>query len=81
MPKVWQLFCAFEHHAYLKFLFVWSWCHCFFSLYLSSGETSERNSAIRGGGQQYLLGVSATLSSGDHQVALPEGREEETGEE
>lgn len=58
-----------------------SCCHRSFALYLCSGETAERNSAVWGGGQQHLLGVSASLSPGHRQVALPEGRKEETGEE
>lgn len=48
---------------------------------MCSGETSERDGAVWGGGQQYLLGVSASLPSGHSQVALPEGGKEESGEE
>jgi len=54
---------------------------CLLSLCPCSGETSKRNGAVWGGGQQHLLGVSASLPSGLRQVALPEGRKEESGEE
>lgn len=53
----------------------------FFSLHLFSGEASERNGAVWGGGQQHLLRVSASLSAGYSQVAFPEGRKAESGEE
>lgn len=46
-----------------------------------SGETSQRNGPVWSGGQQHFPGVSASLASGLRQVALPEGREEESGEE
>lgn len=51
------------------------------SLCRCSGETSEGNGAVWGGGQRHLLGMSASLPPGLRQVALPEGGKEETGEE
>lgn len=49
--------------------------------YVYSRETSERDSAVRRGGQQHFPGVSAPLPSGHSEVALPERRKEESGEE
>ena len=48
---------------------------------MRSRETPERDGAVWGGGQQYLLGVSASFPSGQRKVALPEGRKEESGKE
>lgn len=49
------------------------------SVFVRSGETPERDGAVRRGGQQHLPGVSAPLPSGLRQVALPGGRKEEAG--
>lgn len=73
--------CVFQHHAHYKFVCFWAAVTISSLSYLCSGEASERNSAVWGGGQQHLLGVPASLSPGHRQVALPEGRKEETGKE
>lgn len=53
--------------------------HHLLYVFVRSGETPERDGAVRRGGQQHLPGVSAPLPPGLRQVALPGGRKEETG--
>lgn len=72
--------CSVSHTRFYWFLFLFQAVFMFL-FYLCSGETPERDNAVRGGGQQHLPGVSASLPSSLGQVALPEGGKEESGEE
>lgn len=66
LPRVANALCSAQRHHLL-------------SVFACSGETPERDDAVRRGGQQHVPGVSAPVPSGLRQVALPGGRKEETG--